>query len=244
MLPVPAAALRRSRPGRSSLGRPWGLLRRRSPAESPHSPPAEPGPGPGAAGGPEPGLGGAAVDPEIGQIIGPQGEGPDGALVIGQIPLPLGSAVGGAELRVLGRQGPKAHRRIEMAEYGVHHPGGHVRLHHGEGHGQGPDLIAADLIVGSAAGNHVPEIAVRVIELLPEGRLGLVRPASVVPGGLFQQPGRVLENFQGVVPVGVELPGLPWRGVGRKPSIRTSIHVTCHCPSPAQSRPSSSTWMP
>ena len=29
---------------------------------------------------PEPGLGGAAVDPQIGQIIGPQGEGPDGAL--------------------------------------------------------------------------------------------------------------------------------------------------------------------
>ena len=138
--------------------------------------------------------------------------------MVGHVPHLLGPAVDGVEIGVGGVEGAQAAGGPQGTPDAARHPGGLLPRQGGEGHRDGPDLVAAQLGVGRGGlgaddvlqipGLRHPEGAAEALACLrSQCRVGCaVRP------GERRQPGH---DLQGVVPVGVDLHRLAVAGGGQ-----------------------------
>ena len=144
--------------------------------------------------------------------------------MVSQIPRKLGAAIVGLELRILRGQGAQAIGGVQVLAHRAENRPLLCRAEHGKGHGQRPNLIAANLLVCLRAGNHILQIALfGHIEFLHKGfphSLCQLRVILSVTVQFFRQN---IHNPQGIVPVRVDLHRFAMAGCGQNP-VYADIH--------------------
>ena len=127
-------------------------------------------------------------------------------------------------LRIFRRQCPQAAGRIQMPVNGIYHRPLLLRIQHGKGHGYGPDLIAANLLIRSRSRKNILQVTLILhVELLAERLLDGFRQRSVIRPIQSQRRTQRIHDPQGVIPIGIDLHRFAVTRCGEN-AVDTDIH--------------------